>query len=230
MKKISLIGANGYIGSHIDKYITSSTPHSINRITRGDSLSSLEGSDFVIHVANPSKRFKAKNEPEWDFNETVIKTSIIKNYCKKINIHSISLVSSISARTQLNTVYGINRKSAELLLDKKDLILRVGPIFGGNKNIGPLYDILNNKDVFVSENTLSAYANVNYYARKIVELTLNRKTGTFELGAKDYILLKDFKKKCNSQSNFHGDNDDQIPLDTFDDSPSVKEVYSFFKI
>ena len=149
MKKISVIGANGYIGSHIVEYLSTNTSNSINKIIRGDSLESVENSDHVIHVANPSKRFKAKNDPEWDFNETVLKTKLIKDTCKKLNVKSLTLISSISARTQLSTIYGLNRRSAELLMSNDDLILRVGPVYGGDKNVGPLYDIFNNKEVLV---------------------------------------------------------------------------------
>ena len=228
MNKISVIGANGYIGSHIVKHLSANNSIIINKITRGDSLDSIESSDHVIHVANPAKRFKAKNDPEWDFNETVLKTKLIKDTCDKLKV-KLTLVSSISARTQLNTIYGLNRRSAELIMNNNDLILRVGPVYGGNKNVGPLYDIFNNREVFVAAETKSAYANVNYYAKKIVELTINNEKGILELGAKDFLVLKDFKKTFSSISKFSGEKDHQVPVNTFEDSPSVKEVYDYFK-
>ena len=51
----------------------------------------------------PSKRFWAKNNPELDYAETVTKT---KNILSDFKFEKIIHVSTVSARCQLNTVYG----------------------------------------------------------------------------------------------------------------------------
>ena len=63
----------------------------------------------------PSKRYWAKNNPELDFEETVNKTIFfIDNFKYKKFIH----ISSISARCQSSTVYGINKKKVRMLCCK----------------------------------------------------------------------------------------------------------------
>ena len=64
----------------------------------------------------PSKRFWAKNNPYKDFIVTVEKTFKIANDWKSSKIIQIS---SISARSQLNTPYGRHKAAAEKLVDKK---------------------------------------------------------------------------------------------------------------
>ena len=59
----------------------------------------------------PSKRFWAKNNPDLDYTETVEKTDFfINNYTFKKFIQ----ISSVSARCQLDTVYGLNKKKAKI--------------------------------------------------------------------------------------------------------------------
>ena len=95
----------------------------------------------------PSKRFWAKNNPELDYEETVNKTNFfIKNYNYKKFIH----ISSVSARCQLHTVYGANKKKSEDIVSKnsKNLILRLGPLYGKDLKKGVLVDMLESKTVF----------------------------------------------------------------------------------
>ena len=60
-------------------------------------------------------------------------------------------------------------------------------MFGGNKKVGALHDILRNDPVFVSDKTKYAYVNVSYNAKKIIDLI--DESGLIELGAKNAIEL-----------------------------------------
>lgn len=228
--KILVVGSNGYVGKYICSEILKRANLSLITAIRGDVLEKkIDSSDIVIHSANPSKRFFAKNNPLIDYEESVLKTLSIKNICKKYN-KKLILISSISSRSQLDTIYGINRKASESILDETDLILRLGPIYGGDKNIGPLYDIFNNKDVYVDSMTKSAYAHVSFYAKKIIDLSISKNNKyLYELGSKNYLILKDFKDYFKSTSKFYGSIDDQYPNDTFEDSPDISKVFEFFK-
>ena len=90
--------------------------------------------------------------------ETVEKTALIKEYAGG---KRLILVSSISARTQLDTTYGRNRRSCELIVnDLNSLIIRLGPMFGSGKSMGALSDLLSNSTVYVAASTKYAYVNV----------------------------------------------------------------------
>ena len=229
MHSVAVIGAKGFVGSKICQYIISSTKFKLIPVVRGDNiLDAINQSDIVVHAANPSKRFYAENNPHEDFIETVEKTRLIKQYTNK---KKLILISSISARTQLDTVYGRNRRDCELLVEGNNaLIVRLGPMFGSGKSIGALNDLISNNDVYVSENTKYAYVNIDYNAEKIVsfidDLSVN---GYVELGSKKGISLKKLKKIIGSNSKFEGKDDTQIPVQPPSDAPNVMNVVDYIK-
>ena len=111
MKKVCLIGSDGYVGSEIAKILESTKKYNLIRLVRGDDfIKKINSSDIIIHSANPAKRFFANNNPDLDYKETVEKTM---KFLKKSIGKKFILISSISCRTQLNTSYGINRKKCE---------------------------------------------------------------------------------------------------------------------
>lgn len=229
MKKIAVIGSNGFVGSEISNEIKNSKNFSLLPVIRGDNLEdAICQADAIIHSANSAKRFFAENNPEEDFHESVEKTAIIKEITKN---KPLIIISSISARTQLHTVYGRNRRSCELISDpSKSLIVRLGPMFGIGKSVGVLNDIINNRKVFAASSTKYAFVDVKYNAKKIVSfLTEDHLRGIIEIGAKNGISLESLRNSLNSDSVFEGRDDTQIPIDPPDDAPDANEVISFAK-
>jgi len=227
MYSVAVIGANGFVGSQICHYINLCSNLRLIPIIRGDNLSNaIEHSDIVIHSANPSKRFYAKNYPDKDYVESVEKTRLIANLAKN---KRLILVSSISARSEPETVYGKNRSQCELIAqNSKALIIRLGPMFGLGKSVGAIDDLLKNKTVFVAESTKYAYVNVDYNAKKIVSFAQDFSiNGLIELGAKKGISLSELKKIIGSNSNFEGRDDTQIPINPPLDAPNVYDVVDY---
>jgi len=229
MKKIAVIGSNGFVGSEISKQIEKLENFSLIPVIRGDDLKdAIESADIIIHSANPAKRFFAENNPEEDFFETVEKTANIKSLiCNK----PLILISSISARTQLDTTYGRHRRCCELIVDpEKSLIIRLGPMYGTDKSIGALNDIINNRKVYVASKTEYAFVNVEYNANKIATLASDSHVkGIMEIGSKNGISLNSLKNILGSTSTFEGKDDTQIPISPPEDAPDVNEVISFAK-
>ena len=203
-KSIAVIGSNGFVGNAICNEILTSKKFNLIRITRNDNIEVLiKSANVVIYAANNSKRFQAENSPHLDFINTVEQAA---NIYSIVGNKKIILISTVSARVQLDSVYGRNRRSCELMLDhSKNLIVRLGPMYGDTNHKGALFDILKNKKVYVSENTKYAYVDVKYNAKKIVELL--DETGIIEIGAKNSIELKYLKKILNSTSTFEGPDD-----------------------
>lgn len=225
-KNIAVIGANGYVGNAICKEIKSRSGLGLIEIIRADDLhSKLEHADLVIHSANPAKRFYAENHPYEDYKECVLKTFEI---CEQSKDKKIILISSLSARTQKNTHYGRHRKAAEGLIDnEKNLILRLGPMYGGGRTDDSLHDILNNKIVYLDATTKYAYVNVSYAAKKIIDSI--GLSGLHEIGAKNGIELQTVKEFFNLQCIFKGIDDTQIPINPFADAPESDAVLEFCK-
>lgn len=226
IKNIAVIGSNGFVGNAICDEILKYKNFNLIRITRDDDIKKLiKLADIVIYSANNSKRYYAENNPQVDFVDTVEKAS---NLYSIIGDKKIILISTVSARVQLDSVYGRNRRACELMLDySKNLIVRLGPMYGDTNHKGALFDILKNKNVYVSEKTKYAYVNVKYNAKKIIEFL--DKTGIIEIGAKNTIELGHIKKVLGSDSNFDGRDDTQILLNPPADAPDSYDVIDFAK-
>jgi ATP-dependent helicase/nuclease subunit B len=138
--KIAIIGAKGYVGTALCKAVNALKTHQVLEITRDNYLAHQnEDYDIVINSAMPSGRFWAKNHPQKDFVETVQKTADLVygwKYKKFIQI------STVSARCQLDTVYGRHKLSAEKLCEfGENLIVRLGALYSSNMQKGALADL-----------------------------------------------------------------------------------------
>lgn len=223
-KIVAVIGAKGFVGEAICQEIKSRFDLELISISRGDDIEDLINmAEIVIHTSNPAKRFAAEKNPETDFVETIQKTFKILQLCKN---KKIVLISSLSARTQLNTHYGRHRKACEILINNgENLIIRLGPMYGGSRTQDSIHDILLNRTVYVSGETKYAYVDVAYSAKKIVDLIDER--GIYEVGAKNGIKLDVIKDYLKSDCVFQGFDDTQIPINPPSDAPDANEVLKF---
>ena len=225
MKSIALIGADGFVGKSIKKNILNDKSKLITCVTRENYETAKDEKkyDILINAAMPSKRFWAKKNPNEDFHETVEKTFNIVNNWKSSKIIQIS---SISARSQLDTIYGRHKAAAEKLVsDEKNLIIRLGPMYGESLNKGVLIDMKNDKPVYVSKESLYCFAPVDWIGKWICEnLHLS---GLLELGGNNAIKLEEVAQKIGSKSFFSGPIDNQILSKEIKDAPEARNVLDF---
>ncbi len=225
MLTIALIGADGFVGKSIKKYILNDKSNLITCVTRANYEESKEEKeyDILINAAMPSKRFWAKQNPNKDFCETVEKTFKIANDWKSSKIIQVS---SISARSQLETIYGRHKAAAEKIVgNKKNLILRLGPMYGKSLNKGVLIDMKNNNNVYVSKESLYCFAPVDWVGQWISRnLHL---TGTIDIGGKNAIKLNQIAQRIGSKSKFIGPIDNQIISKEIKDAPEAIDVIDF---
>ncbi len=225
MKTVAVAGAAGYVGSQIARAIVASGRYHLIPVLRTDSAEALfANADIVVHAANPARRFQAEKDPAHDFEETVEKTARL--FAAAHGKHFL-LVSSLSCRTQLNNSYGRHRRACELiaLAAEDSLVVRLGPMFGGNRTHDTIHEILAGRQVFVAAETRYAYVDVAWAGQKIVEL-LEVPGGLREIGARNAICLGDLRDKFASTSRFSGIDDTQIP-ENFTDGPNVQDVFRF---
>ena len=226
MIDIAVLGANGFVGSAICSELKNK--RNFIKITR-ENFSQYKDEEFniIINSAMPSKRFWAKQNPELDYKETVLKTkNILLNYKFKKIIH----ISSVSARCQLNTVYGRNKKESEDLVKraKEYLIVRLAPLYGKDLTKGVLIDMLNNCKVYIDGSTKYSFTDISWNAKWIVK-NLNLQNKLVEIGATDYIELNELRKLINSKSEFEGEIDDQIVQNKSYKSDSSMLVLDFLE-
>ena len=224
---IAIIGSNGFFGSQLkvaSNKIDSAKFHFVTRDNYKQFVSENNNDiNIAINSAMPSARFWAENEPAKDFIETVSKTRRIIDDFPNAKIVQIS---SISASTQLHKVYGRHKKAAEALLkNDSDLIFRLGPLYGSKLKKGVIIDLINDKNVYISEQSKYAFTNITWAAEKIINnLDL---TGIIEFGAQGYMKIDDLKEKLNSKSECLGEIDHQVFTKYFDDTPDSSDVINF---
>ena len=226
-KTVAVIGAGGFVGSQIAKAVTDSDCYDLIPVLRHDPADELlNKADIIIHSANPARRFQAENHSMLDFEETVEKTARFFSLSRG---KRFILVSSMSCRTQLYTNYGRNRRACELLvLTGNSLVIRLGPMFGGNRKADMLHDILAGRKVYIAAETKYAYVDVAWVGQKIVEL-IEGPIGLQEIGARNSVCLGDLSRYFKSTSEFSGIIETQIP-ENFTDGPDANDVYAFAKL
>ena len=224
--KIAVIGCHGFVGSAICRYLESNDKsyYGVNRSNFNELCS--DNYDIIINSAMPSKRYWAKNNPLDDFQATVgLTADIFYNW----NYDKIIQISSVSARCQLDQPYGINKRCAEelVLKNKKNLVLRLGAIYGKGLEKGALFDILNGNPVYVDGKSKYNFLDVDLAAQYIYEL--RKSSGIIEVGAKDEISLNEIAETFKKEVSFSGSIEFQNTISPDPSYPSSFEVISFLE-
>lgn len=226
MQKIALIGANGYIGTALFKKLYSDKKLIVIPVTRLNYTKfKKEKYDYVINAAMPSSRFWASKNPGNDFCETVAKTADIAygwRYGKIIQI------STISARSEVSSIYGKHKLLAEKLCNpKRDLIVRLTSTFDNTLKKGALIDILKGNQVFVSRKSRYSFSSLNFVCEWIKK-NIDKK-GVIEVGAKNSISLEEIAEKLNLNIEFSGRTDIQEVKNPEREFPDANLVLKFMK-
>lgn len=226
MAKVAIFGYRGFFGSALHAAADAKADWDLSLVDRQNfeqTLREAANFDYVINAAMPSARFWAENNPLDDFEETVAKTMKIAAAFPSAKIVQIS---TVSARLQLDKVYGRHKLAAESLLDAgRHLIFRLGPLYGASLRKGVIMDIVGDADVYVSGSTRYAFTPVDWLA----EVVLNNLhlTGIHEIGARGGVMLEDMARDLGSRSRFVGSNDDQVFETTYDGAPDASDVIEF---
>ncbi len=224
MISIAVVGANGYVGGAVSAALASSSSIAVIPVTRANYAEMRERSyDVLINAAMPSRRFWAKNNPDKDFVETVQKTADLVygwRFGKFVQI------SSVSARCQLDTVYGRHKAAAEKICGFGDnLIVRLGSVYSRDLSKGVLVDMLQGSKVFVGAESRYCFAPLEFVASWIAG-NLGR-LGTVEVGARNAIRLQEVADYLGAGVEFEGPVDHQEIEHPEPGFPDVREVLGF---
>ena len=224
MQSIAVVGARGYVGSGLFTELVRSGNYSVTAVTR-ENYSDVQKGDFdiVINCAMPSARFWAKNNPEKDFTETVEKTARLLYEWKYKKFVQIS---TVSARCQLDTVYGRHKAAAEALCMKADnLIIRLAAMYDNDLKKGVLVDIKEGKTVFIDGSSRYCFTPRSFVAKWIAD-HLDR-NGMVEVGARNSISLKEMREHLKTTTVFDGAIDHQEIVSPEADFPDARDVLTF---
>jgi len=158
--RVTLIGANGLVGSAFTRLLQSRPDVELVRVTREnfDSLPAAP-SDVVIEAACNSKKFLADQDPLAEFERSVThRLNSLLRFPAKLQVHlsSVDVYSDLTspASTREDTAvhysqvsrYGFHKLLAEQLVRHyapRWLILRLAGMVGPGLRKNPVFDILN---------------------------------------------------------------------------------------
>ncbi|MBI2623037.1 MAG: NAD(P)-dependent oxidoreductase [Candidatus Liptonbacteria bacterium] len=224
---VGVVGARGYVGSELVKAFEGVPSCEAVSITRENYPAMQAGEyDVLVNAAMPSARFWAKNHPREDFAETVQKTAdLVYGWRFKKFVH----ISSVSARCQLDTVYGRHKAAAEALVHfGGNLIVRFGALYSDGLKKGVLMDMLHGRQVFVDGKSRYCFTPLAFAAGWVAKNF--ERTGIVEVGAKHAIPLEEVARRIKARVEFEGALDHQEIQNPEPDFPEARDVLAFMEV
>lgn len=176
--QIGIIGGNGFIGNAIAKEFGKNEKYSVMPITRRDynhikTHKYLFKFDILINANGNGKKYKANNDPAWDFKESVLSVynSIFDfKYKKYVFISSIDAEISVTQEHH-ESAYGFNKYIAEKIISHycdNYSIVRCPSVIGKNTNRGITYDVQKGNKVYVTPDSFMMLIDVKEMAKFLV--------------------------------------------------------------
>ena len=229
--QIVVVGAKGFVGSAVREALVG-MGEKVLPASRGDDLAELisENVAAVVHCANSPKRYLAMQEPRQDYVESVEKTADILEMCRRVGCR-VTVVSSISARTEVDTVYGHHRRLVDSMLrDGKETCIRLGYMYSQTHTNGALNDILNDRDVYRSPQSRYSFCSVSYCAAKIAQHVRSGSTESQELGARGSMSLEQVAQILGKTPTYKSDYVDvQIAENVPPDAPDMRVFSNYLR-
>lgn len=212
--KLFIVGGNGVLGADLVSNLSSTFKvESINR----DNYNSFAGEkcDVLINANGNSKRFWANKNRIEDFKAStlsVYNTLIDFKFNKYIYISSSDVYfdhgnpnfakEELEVKSELLSPYGLHKYLSECIIKNSlsdYVILRSSLILGDNMRKGPIYDLLNNKPLFISSNsrlqmiTTSEIANI---VKSLIEKKVSNEVFNMGgIGAVDFGKMEEIAGK-----------------------------------
>lgn len=149
--KIGIIGANGFLGSKLVSVLKKN--YEVIEIIRDNYKYNIgKKFDILINANGTNKKYYANKFPKEDFQLSVLS---VVNSLFDFKYNKYIYISTIDAEKN-NDIYGFHRNLAEQLVVKyckNWLIIRCCAIIGKNAKKGVVYDIINNKNLYLTKNS-----------------------------------------------------------------------------
>ena len=190
--RIAVVGANGFIGKSIVDNL--SKYYEIVPITRENYYKYIgQYFDVLINAAGSAKKYLAEAQPIEDFKENVLsvyKSLVDFKYDKYIYLSSIDAAN-------IKTTYGFHKSLAENIIyrvppfEYKCFIMRLGAVIGPGMKKGIVYDLINHKELRVTEDSTFHIITTKAISSRIKDLLENKRTGgTYTVAGNGNISVK----------------------------------------
>ncbi|MCL5071163.1 MAG: NAD(P)-dependent oxidoreductase [Actinobacteria bacterium] len=221
---MALFGAGGFVGKSLFSALSKTGKYHVVPITRENYSSSIgKFYNIIINSAMPAARFWAKNNPAKDFQESVQKTANILYGC---TFDKFVQISTVSARCQLDTVYGRHKLATEDLCNYgNNLIIRLSSMFGSGLKKGVLIDMLKGQKVFIDGESRYSFASVDFVGNYIASHLDLR--GIVEVGSFNTVRMIDIANYLHKAIEFEGPLEVQEIQNPDKEFPDAKELFKF---
>jgi nucleoside-diphosphate-sugar epimerase len=195
--KICIIGHKGFIGNTIYNYFIDK--HSVFTIEKKTKNIPKEEFDIVINCAGNAKKYLSEKKPF----EDVLTNAKIFHTILQLKIKKFIHISSISASEIPNNNYTISKLISEnysKLYFPNCIILRIGGVIGPNLKKNVVFDIINNKNLFITFDSTYNYISTHEIA-KIIEkiIKLNIKNEIINVAASQPICVNNIIKEAKKE-------------------------------
>jgi nucleoside-diphosphate-sugar epimerase len=189
LQSIIVLGSTGLIGSYMCERLRSEG-FKVTAIHSGNYSENLGiHADAMINCNGNSYRFKANENPAWDFNASVM--SVEKSlfdfsadlyiYMSTVdvyqNLHDPDLNGeSATCDPRAMDTYGFHKWLAERVVEKfskRSAILRMGTVIGPKFKKGPLFDLLNHMELRMSADSELSLVDTDMIYRVVQHLIKN---------------------------------------------------------
>ncbi|MDD5650731.1 MAG: hypothetical protein PHF86_10025 [Candidatus Nanoarchaeia archaeon] len=222
---IGIIGANGFVGKELSNVL--SKDYEVYDITKDNQSYFYDMTfDVLINANGNSKKYWANQNPIEDFE---LSTKSVYESIINFKFKKYIYISSVDAELS-RLPYGLNKRLSEMIVknipdNKSYLILRCSVIIGKEMKKGILYDILNNKDVFISSNSKLQFITNTEIANIIQRLLqLNILNECIDISGKSNISVSDIGFILHKRINYK-DTDDKLELQYYCNSTNHLEEY-----
>lgn len=222
-RRVAVVGAAGFFGSALCQALADAG-ETVAAVTRDNAAEHRAGRyDVLVNAAMPSKRFWAKQHPDLDFRETVHKTAELLS---RWTFGKFVQISSVSARSEPDSVYGRHKAEAEALCDRPDcLIVRLTALYGPGMTKGAIMDIRNGGPVYVDGASRYAFTPVEFAAAWVASHL--EMTGLVEVGARNSVSLAEIAAHLHRVVEFSGPVEVQEVMNPEPTFPDAREVLNF---
>lgn len=217
--RVTIIGANGFVGSAFARLLASRPGVELIQVTRQNySAQAGTPSDVVIEAACNSKKFFAEEQPQLEFAGSVThRLQTLFDFPAAFHLH-ISSVDVYGGQTSPATTredaaidiekishYGAHKLLAENLVRhhaKSWLILRLAGMVGPNLRKNPVFDILNGQPLRIHPDSRYQYMLTDEVARMAWQLFESGAAGEiFNLCGDSLISMREIARLAGRELN-----------------------------
>jgi nucleoside-diphosphate-sugar epimerase len=217
---IAILGSNGFVGNNIVNYLDKA--YKIIGLNRENySRHKRIYFEYFINANGNSKKYLAENDPIIDLEKNV---ESVYHTIQDFKIDTYIHISSIESN--LNSIYGIHKRFSEEIVKKyynNYYILRCSSIIGKDMTKGVLFDIINNKKVRLTKDSMLQFISINEICNFINFIIKEKpKQKEYNVTGINNISIEELEKITNKKIIYN----DELKYEIFE-YPSNNNVYKF---